>query len=407
MKTIIKSLIFSIFLFLSLNATAQWVNINAPTLNVGNSIYFTANDTGYMVTADFNSGGKIFKTTDGASWSNQLTITDYLFTVHFVSNQLGWAAGGQIGAGIILKTTDGGATWNTLTNNCEQVLSIYFVNDTLGWAAATDATQGTYFIYNTTDGGLNWITQQSGSDYVRSVFFINQNKGWVAGDNGRIYGTTNGGTTWNLLTSGIVCHFNDIQFINDTLGWAVGSYGDGKCFKTIDGGATWVQLTIPTIEPITSLHFISDNIGWICGNNGVVLITYDGGTNWQQEMSSTTNNLNSIHFLNANVGYATGNLGTVIKYTNPVSIKNGDRELDFKIYPNPNKGILNIQVPYILAERIEVELFSVQGNYLVKYFLNPKELNHKIDLSNFANGLYLLKITTLNDIHTEIINVMH
>lgn len=407
MKIITKSFLFFLFTLTSVHLKAQWVNINAPTLAVGNSIYFTNADTGYMVTSDFNTGGKIFKTTDGATWSNQLTINDYLFSVHFVSNQVGWAAGGIIGGGIILKTTDGGATWNTQTNTCEQVLSIFFVNDTLGWAAATDGTQGTYFIYNTNDGGATWTTQQTGGDYVRSVYFISPTTGWVAGDNGRIYGTTNGGSNWNLLTTGIVCHFSDIQFINDTLGWAVGSYVDGKCFKTMDGGTTWTQQTIPTIEPITSLHFISDNIGWICGSNGVVFITYDGGTTWQQEMSSTTNNLNSIYMLNANVGYATGNAGTVIKYSNPVSTKVGERELALKTYPNPSNGMLNIQIPANSKDKFEAELFSAQGVYLTKYLLNPNEINHKIDISNMANGLYILKIATLNGIYTQNIAVLH
>lgn len=403
MNTIAKTFIFFLSLFVSNNIIAQWVNMSAPTLDPGNCIYFSSADTGYMVSASFSNGGKIFKTTDGASWTNQLSINDYLFAVHFVSNQVGWAAGGQIGTGIILKTIDGGANWLTQTDSCEQVLSIYFVNDNVGWAAATDATQGTYFIYNTIDGGQTWTTQQTGSDYVRAVFFINETTGWVAGDNGRIYGTTNGGANWNLLTSGIVCHFNDIQFVNDTLGWAVGSYVDGKCFKSIDGGANWLQQTIPTIEPITSLHFISNNIGWICGSNGFVYMTYDGGANWQQEISSTTNNLNSIHMLNANVGYATGNSGTVIKYSNPTAFQTQKMYESVSIFPNPNNGIFEVQITKNTNEimMLEVELFSAEGSYLAKFKLNPKRANNQINLSNYANGVYLLKIKTENDIQIK------
>lgn len=408
MKRHFQNLIFILFLFLSRSVMAQWININAPTLAVGNSIYFASADTGYMVTADFNNGGGIWKTTNGSGWTSQLTTTDYLFDVHFISNEVGWAAGGVIGGGVIMKTTDGGSTWNVQTDSCEQIMSIFFVNNTMGWAVANDASQGTYFIYHTSDGGAHWTTQQTGGDYVRAVFFISETTGWVAGDNGRIYGTINGGVTWNLLTNGIVCHFNDIQFINDTVGWAVGSYVDGKCFKTIDGGATWLPQALPTIDPITSVHFISNNIGWICGSNGMVSITNDGGDTWQQELSGTTNHLNSIHILNANVGYATGVNGTVIKYSNPVELKNTKENSGLLVYPNPGKGIFEIKFnENTSAEKfIEAEFYAIDGAYLSTHFLNATMQSRTIDLSNYPNGSYVMKLKTENEVslHRIIIN---
>lgn len=74
MNTISKTTIFFLLLILSNQLKAQWVNVNAPTLASGNGIYFTSADTGYMVSADFNNGGQIFKTSDGQNWTNQLTI---------------------------------------------------------------------------------------------------------------------------------------------------------------------------------------------------------------------------------------------------------------------------------------------------------------------------------------------
>ena len=399
MKTHFKNSIFILFLLLSGSLMAQWVNINAPTLAVGNSIYFASADTGYMVTSDFNNGGGIWKTTNGTNWTSQLTPNDYLFAVHFISSEVGWAAGGVIGGGVIMKTSDGGATWNVQTDSCEQIMSIFFVNDSMGWAAANDATQGTYFIYHTSDGGAHWALQQTGGDYVRAVFFVSATTGWIAGDNGRIYGTSNGGVSWNLLTNGIVCHFNDIQFINDTLGWAVGSYVDGKCFKTIDGGANWLPQTLPVIDPVTSVDFISNNMGWICGSNGLVLITYDGGATWQQELSSTSNHLNSIHMLNANVGYATGANGTVIKYSNPVTVNSKDNS-GISIYPNPNTGIFELKFDeYTSASKlVEAELCTIDGCYLGIIDLKGIMHSRTIDLSSYPNGIYVLKLKTRHEV---------
>ena len=400
MNTIYLRLSIFLTVFLNTHAQAQWADISISSPAAGNSIFFPSSDTGYVVNAYFPNGGEIWKTTDGTTWTNQYSISDYLFAVHFFSNEVGWVGGGQIGGGLIMKTIDGGTTWNIQNNTCEQIMSLYFISDSLGWAAATDGTQGTYFIYHTSDGGTTWTTQKTGSDYVRSVFFINETTGWVAGDNGRIFGTTDGGNTWNLLNTGVVFHFNDIYFVTPMIGWAVGTYGNGGCYKTTDGGATWVQQTIPTTEAITSVHFISENEGWICGNNGIVLKTNDGGNNWQSEMSNTTNGLNAAYFLNANVGYMAGNSGTVIKYTNPVPLKSMKHETRISIYPNPTTDVFTVNFNNQSKEdhAISLEVFDVSGKLILQNYFQPFETTKNIDISALSEGFYVLKIKTENEL---------
>lgn len=404
-----KKLVLIFCLLITTAIKAQWVNINAPSQASGNCIYFASPDTGYMVTAYFPTGGEIWKTTDGNTWTSQLAISDYLFAVHFVTNEIGWAAGGQIGGGVIMKTIDGGINWVVQNNTCEQIMSIYFVNESIGWAVATDGTQGTYFIYHTIDGGSTWTTQQTGTDYVRSVFFINETTGWIAGDNGRIFGTTDAGLTWTLLNTGVGFHFNDIYFISPLIGWSVGSYGNGGCYKTTDGGVTWVQQTLPTIAAMQSVYFVSANEGWISGDNGKLLKTYDGGVTWQQEVSNTTSTLNALYFVNANVGYATGVSGTVIKYSNPVSIKETEQGQELIVRPNPNNGIFEIKLNKTeqVSRTMELELFSIQGSFIKNYTFNNMSATNTIDASNLAPGYYVLKVKTNHGIFTQNISIYH
>lgn len=56
---------------------------------------------------------------------------------------------------------------------------------------------------------------------------------------------------------------------------------------------------------------------------------------------------------------------------------------DFKVYPNPTKDIITIDSPTILTN---VEVFDISGNKLLE------SKSNKIDLSQFSNGIYFVKI---------------
>ena len=50
-------------------------------------------------------------------------------------------------------------------------------------------------IFKTTNGGTTWTIQWSGTtNYLHSVYFTNANSGYTVGDDGTILKTTDGGT---------------------------------------------------------------------------------------------------------------------------------------------------------------------------------------------------------------------
>lgn len=71
------------------------------------------------------------------------------------------------------------------------------------------------------------------------------------------------------------------------------------------------------------------------------------------------------------------------------------------VYPNPSKNIFNIDLSNIdtQSEALEMELYSTYGGLILKRRLNsPME---KIDLSNYADGLYFLRLSIGDKVSVE------
>lgn len=171
-----------------------------------------------------------------------------------------------------------------------------------------------------------WTTLNipSGGRYD-DVFFINDSVGWAAGGNStEIYKTTNGGSNWTLqYTSGK--YLRSIEFATPTLGFC-GSL-DSSFYKTTDGGNTWTDIA-NTITPkppgICGLSAPTSNIIYGCGiwsSPAYLIKSLDGGNSWTTiDLSSLANALVEVHFINADTGFVSGmanpaTQGGIILYT--------------------------------------------------------------------------------------------
>jgi len=65
--------------------------------------------------------------------------------------------------------------------------------------------------------------------------------------------------------------------------------------------------------------------------------------------------------------------------------------LTFSVYPNPTKGILEIQAEENISS---IEIFNLQGQILQKLELDGRSKVHKTDLGHINTGTYILKVTT-------------
>jgi photosystem II stability/assembly factor-like uncharacterized protein len=157
------------------------------------------------------------------------------------------------------------------------------------------------------------------------VFFINESVGWAAGGNsGRIYKTTNGGANWTMQYN-TGDYLRSIEFVNPLVGFC-GSL-EASLFKTTDGGLTWTNIA-PSISPvppgICGLAAPSENIIYGCGiwsEPAFVIKSVDGGNTWNtSNLSQYASALVDIFFLSEDTGFVVGKAnpvtnGGVILYT--------------------------------------------------------------------------------------------
>jgi photosystem II stability/assembly factor-like uncharacterized protein len=149
------------------------------------------------------------------------------------------------------------------------------------------------------------------------VFFINESVGWAAGGNSeKIYKTTNGGTTWTMQYN-TGKYLRSIEFATPMLGFC-GSL-ESSLFKTTDGGITWIDIA-PSISPvpqgICGLSAPSANVIYGCGiwsEPAFVIKSTDGGTNW------TNINLSQYATALVDIFFASEDVGFVVGKSNPAS----------------------------------------------------------------------------------------
>lgn len=147
------------------NSFVQLASLGTATLY---SIFFTAPTTGFITA----SGGRIYKTTDGLSFSeipNPLSST--IYAIRFINSQTGWIGGSS---GDVYYTQDGGTTWvesHVRLGSTQSIRDIQIKGSDL-WLIGTDGliikgfsdptvpVELTSFAGSVVDGAveLSWIT---------------------------------------------------------------------------------------------------------------------------------------------------------------------------------------------------------------------------------------------------------
>lgn len=79
-----------------------------------------------------------------------------------------------------------------------------------------------------------------------------------------------------------------------------------------------------------------------------------------------------------------------IEYQSEPEINTNPSYNPITIYPNPSKGIYNIDLSHV-KEPSTVTIFNVLGELVYNQLLTPQTQN-QIDISNLANGYYIARI---------------
>jgi photosystem II stability/assembly factor-like uncharacterized protein len=146
----------------------------------------------------------------------------------------------------------------------------------------------------------NWEWQYSTTtEDLNDVYFINDNRGWAVGNNGTILRTVDGGKIWNQQNSNTTEKLRAVHFLNENLGWAVGI---NTMIFSEDGGISWSKYAQSAIKDIHCLFFTDEKNGWVCGTDSVILKTKDSGASWEI-IHSRVSRFDAIFFLNDTLGW--------------------------------------------------------------------------------------------------------
>ena len=283
-------------------------------------IWFSDGLHGWIAGGSFEiTGGLVGRTADGGkTWRFVSNLNERermsVDAVRFFDVEEGIAA---TSSGAIFATLDAGEHWTPVSRQgrVHGLSSLFFLDERRGWAA------GPGDVIRSDDAGQHWTstsphnTDTSYQSPIRAIYFLDDQHGWRAGMQSSLARTTDGGATWDLVSTDIAGtdrpNFWDLTFVDNEFGWVVGE--EGSMLSTSDGGSTWTRRStglkdahsaaklenIPTARgpvvidagdrtpgfTISAVRFVDRNRGWLTGfyaglGRSLILHTEDAGATW-------------------------------------------------------------------------------------------------------------------------------
>lgn len=161
-------------------------------------------------------------------------------------------------------------------------------------------------------GGWEWQYPLPQGQSLNDVCFVSDEEGWAVGQFGAIIHTTDGGASWEGQQSNTVQNLHDAFFSDRLHGWIIGTTPSTNdlatpvALRTEDGGQSWWPMHTFTSEPLGRVFFLDTLEGWVVGNAGMAARTLDGGKTWRRIELSTTASLNTVFFVNSKCGWIGG-----------------------------------------------------------------------------------------------------
>ncbi len=142
------------------------------------------------------------------------------------------------------------------------------------------------------------------------IYFINDSIGWGVNANGYIYKTTNGGISWDMQME-TFNYFRSVEFFDSNVG--IAGTLDYAIYRTEDGGDSWTNIIDAfhdTVIGICGMDVVDANTIFACGNvlePAFILRSFDRGITWEyKDMNDVATYLIDIHFLTPDTGFCAG-----------------------------------------------------------------------------------------------------
>jgi photosystem II stability/assembly factor-like uncharacterized protein len=181
------------------------------------------------------------------------------------------------------------------------------------------------------------------------ITFIDENTGWYVNGYGKIFHTTDGGSTWNQQLEQKGSFFRTIAFIDEQTGFA-GTVGTDyfpnvtdsiPLYGTKDGGKTWKPVSYEGnyVKGLCAIDVVKEqyiNHGKIdykthifavgrVGSPANIMISHDAGDTWtSRSMNDDCKMLFDIKMINKNIGFACAATSEDITKSNALILKTED-----------------------------------------------------------------------------------
>lgn len=173
------------------------------------------------------------------------------------------------------------------------------------------AVGGAGRVYRSSNNGSTWTAATSGTtNTLEDVSWVNGST-FVSVSGSNIYRSTNNGANWTSVVS-LQSNIDNVSFARGTnTGYAGGS---GNLRKSVDGGLTWTALNIPAYTIRTIFAFSPDTV-YVGAYDGVYR-SVTGGVYWEKFDMPNIKWVNDIYFYDANNGMVAGDSGYVAVTSN-------------------------------------------------------------------------------------------
>jgi photosystem II stability/assembly factor-like uncharacterized protein len=179
----------------------------------------------------------------------------------------GWVGGNYPSAGYayLYVTDNSGPAWSQVSLPLPSGSSTAFISIKAPiffgpfnaiMPVSINGTSNDLYFYVTNDAGYKWVTTGSvrGGE-LSYTDFVTLNDGFVWDWAGIIHVTHNAGVNWtNVTPSRSFPDLRSMDFVSNTTGWIVEIHADGSTalYRTTDGGWTWNLLTSSQLLPTSS-----------------------------------------------------------------------------------------------------------------------------------------------------------
>ncbi|MBI5403471.1 MAG: hypothetical protein HY959_08720, partial [Ignavibacteriae bacterium] len=182
------------------------------------------------------------------------------------------------------------------------IYKMQFINQNTGWATIYQSNYH-YTLIKSTNSGLNWFVIYSDSAKVKTIQFINDTLGFAMGyANGNLLlKTTNSGYNWTVMQASSAYVYSGFYMVNADTGWVNAFYLPSQVtLKTTNGFQTLEQISTGGGGTPATLYFFKEKYnGEYCGyvlGAGILSKTTNSGYNWQQINTGFAGDINYFSF---------------------------------------------------------------------------------------------------------------